>query len=113
MKTDYTITPEYTEAVQICQQEGMAALQAYAQLQNFKPTHEQIARMQRGMMNVNASCGQQMANSTEAAEWLNAYAEARRSHAAGEPLIRTVCKIAARILFVLLLVGVGVGVMLK
>lgn len=30
-----------------------------------------------------------------------------------EPLIRTVCKIAARILFVLLLVGMGVGVMLK
>lgn len=27
--------------------------------------------------------------------------------------IRTVCKIAARILFVLMLVGIGVGVMLK
>lgn len=45
-------------------------------------------------------------------DWEHAYAEARRSHAAGEPLIRTVCKIATRILFVLLLVGVAVMVML-
>lgn len=68
MKTDYTITPEYAEAI----------------------AHKALAEA-----------------------WVNVYTEARRSHAAGEPLIRTVCKIAARILFVLLLVGVGVGVMVK
>lgn len=45
------------------------------------------------------------------AEWARAYDEARASHAAGEPLIRTICKIAARILFVILVVGVIVGVM--
>ena len=41
-------------------------------------------------------------------DWEKAYAEARLSHAAGEPLIRTVCKIATRILFVLLVVGLMV-----
>lgn len=43
--------------------------------------------------------------------WAKTYDEARASHAAGEPLIRTICKIAARILFVILVVGVIVGVM--
>lgn len=87
-----------------------------ANLQNYvgRETPEQLARMQHGMMNINPCSGQMSAPvSQEAGEWLGAYAEARRSHAAGEPLIRTVCKIAARILFVLLLVGIGIGVMLK
>jgi hypothetical protein len=41
------------------------------------------------------------------------FGDAAHSFKESEPFIRTVCKIAARILFVLLLVGIGVGVMLK
>lgn len=44
-------------------------------------------------------------------DWENAYSEARRSHETRKPLIRTACNIAARILFVLLVVGVAVAVM--
>lgn len=79
MKTDYTITPEYLDAL-------------------LTDRYVRSVDWQRKVF---------------CEGWEAAYNEARRSHEAGEPLIRTVCKIAARILFVLLLVGMGVGVMLK
>lgn len=113
MKTDYTITTEYHLAMS--QQERLDRLAFYAYgLQNSvgRETPEQLARMQHGMTNINPWSGQMSAQASQEAEgWLNAYDEARRSHAAGEPLIRTVCKIATRILFVLLVVGVAVMVM--
>lgn len=43
--------------------------------------------------------------------WEKIYTEARASNAARAPLIRTVCKIAARVLIVILVVGVAVAVM--
>ncbi|MNC36658.1 hypothetical protein D3C75_851920 [compost metagenome] len=45
-------------------------------------------------------------------DWNRAYEEARASHAAGEPLIRTVTKIVTLVLIVVLVVGLAAGVML-
>lgn len=47
----------------------------------------------------------------DAKDWANAYEQARANNANRPPLLRIICKIAARLLFVILLVGVAVAVM--
>jgi len=119
MKTDYTLTPEYEEAQRLILLYRMSAgLQNSVGRESpeylvwlgnaLRPhTEPMTAEQLDGMRCVNPW------RTTSAKDWEQAYEDARKSHAAGEPLIRTVCKIAARILFVLLLIGIGVGVMLK
>lgn len=128
VKTDYTITPEYDAAADHKRLALMCAAQqnafgrespeymALIQRQSMHDDRPASERQVYGMQNVNyfpVSSGQAgpAAMSGQAVEWLEAYAEARRSHAACEPLIRTVCKIATRIVLVLLIVGIAVGVM--
>lgn len=136
MKTDYTITAEYEEA----QKEAQRLVMIYrmnAGMQNSvgRETPEYMAFLRhamapstqepdyRGMQNFNPWAGSTIIGSqkhrqaqADRNEYFNLLLGAVDRHdptRAREPLIRTVCKIAARVLFVLLLVGMGVGVMLK
>lgn len=114
VENDYTLTQEFDDALKAHEAyrlyqanrnafvhrtpEYMAALQLGMAHDNRPPTYAQMAVMQ----NYNAWGGL-------TPDRQSVCADAARS---GEPFIRTVCKIAARILFVLLLVGVAVGVMI-
>ena len=97
VKVDYTLTPEYNEAILEYRMDKSLDWQRG----NFgfpivgSPTfvHAQDVRNEYFRM---------LANSLKGTESVS-----RRV-----PFVRTICKIAARILFVLLLVGVAVGVML-
>lgn len=106
VKTDYTITPEYQKAVRID-----LLKKSYERNKNIAIRHLDTSCIRSIQMLCDARDLKPSGKAALADEWLNAYDEARRSHAAGEPLIRTVCKIATRILLVLLIVGIAVGVM--
>lgn len=123
MKTDYTITPEYREAT--LEHRRLNALTWQKDLFTHGSTNLlYMENLRRAKIHVNESVERAIRERRESSDvfgflaghqakaWCDAYDIARKSHAAGEPLIRTVCKIAARILFVLLLVGIAVMVML-
>lgn len=118
MKTDYTLTPEFEEA-----QRHIALYRLYAGMQNVvgRESPELMTFIQCALMNdtrpeTYEQNRQAMQSTTFGVAFVdpirNRCADLKISHDIGEPLARTVGKIAARILFVLLLVGTLVGVML-
>lgn len=132
MKTDYTITPEYTRAMNMVWRyryeaslQNSVGRETPEQLEFLRKGMTQTAREEdiRGMESSNQFSGSPVISNptfrqaqADRNEYFNLLLGAVDRHdptQAREPLIRTVCKIAARILFVLLLVGMGVGVMLK
>lgn len=104
MKTDYTLTPEFDMAID--------ARRRYLLYQGQQNAY--------GSVQYDALMQQQLSNSSHAITWpaiqtpkeQSRLEDARLSYTAGEPLIRAACKIATRMLLVLLLVGLLVGMML-
>lgn len=101
------------EAMKQAEQAGMLPGQARMLNEDELRLREGLFAQARGMQNIapGSPLYDKVIGTNHHEEWVKAYAEARASHAAGEPLIRTVCKIADRILLILLLVGVVVAVM--
>lgn len=118
MKTDYTLTPEYFQASLEELERSHSKICDSIELGFPIICNPQFIDAQEIRNRYYGKLNEAVSNATYQrpdlrgqSQWISAYEEARKSHAAGEPLIRTVCKIAARILFVLLVVGMAVAVM--
>lgn len=118
MKTDYTLTPEFEEA-----QKAILLYRMYEGMQNVvgRESPEFMSFIHCAMLNdTDPISPEEMMKSVNFGVCFvdplrnikQGCIDVKISHDIGEPLVRTVGKIAARILFVLLLAGTLVGVML-